>query len=79
MDPVVLAALIGSVPISVGTLLTWKNSRKSRNILEGNGRGDVVKMLKTIQDTQTHHGETLISILAWQVTHEQEHKQEVGS
>jgi hypothetical protein len=64
----------------LGHWLTYKVTRQSRDnasealsIVKGNGRGDVVTMLRDVQDAQDRHGEKLDAAVRWQIDHERDH------
>lgn len=53
-------------------------AERSQAMLNGNGRGDLIKMVSNVQDVQTAQGFKLDSVLAWQGRHEARHEREAS-
>lgn len=53
-----------------------KAATASQEIIAGNGRGNVGKMLEDLQDGQALQGHKITSVLAWQGRHEARHDRE---
>jgi len=48
-------------------------TREARDIVKGNGRGNVIAMLNTVQDRQLAQGKTLLDLQTWQSAHTAAH------
>lgn len=53
-------------------------AEESQILLRGNGRGDIIKMVTQVQETQSTQGYKLDSVLAWQGRHEARHEREAS-
>jgi hypothetical protein len=76
----VVIALIGAGPVTLGHYVTYKvtvaarnNAAEALSIVRGNGRGDVAVMLKDIQNLQERNSFKLDKAIEWQIDHEISH------
>ena len=55
MDPTIAVAFIAAAPATIAALAGWRNSKESKRIMQGNGKGSVDKMLEDVLDWQGRH------------------------
>lgn len=61
----IIIAGIATIP----SFLAYKSARKAATIVQGNGRGDVVKMVGDLQDCQKRLEGKVDDVLTWQSHH----------